>query len=172
VWPAPGATACRNCGCQRDQYVVEAFAGGTGRHSTPVHELKRKKSRSLKARLGDRVLRRIAKVQYVTLLLTFFAFFPDMTVPHSYTLMTRCQGSRNQFPSVSEIKTGLPRSSEATPMSSSCAYALNPDISGIGVRISYYLQTLFLGAVNRIACFHYIIDTACRLAVCAFGVAR
>ncbi|KAF7361202.1 hypothetical protein MSAN_01152300 [Mycena sanguinolenta] len=32
-------------------------------------------------------------------------------------------------------------------MSTSCSYGgLNPDISGIGVRISYYLQTLFLGA--------------------------
>ncbi|KAJ7801088.1 hypothetical protein B0H13DRAFT_2390168, partial [Mycena leptocephala] len=31
---------------------------------------------------------------------------------------------------------------------SPCAYALNPDISGIGVRISYYLQTLFLGCLS------------------------
>ncbi|KAF7361184.1 hypothetical protein MSAN_01150300 [Mycena sanguinolenta] len=30
-------------------------------------------------------------------------------------------------------------------MSTSCSYTLNPDISGVGVRISYYLQTLFLG---------------------------
>ncbi|KAF7366131.1 hypothetical protein MVEN_00489900 [Mycena venus] len=31
---------------------------------------------------------------------------------------------------------------------SSCAHALNSDISGIGVRISYYLQTLFLGCLS------------------------
>ncbi|KAJ7657267.1 hypothetical protein DFH06DRAFT_1297935, partial [Mycena polygramma] len=31
---------------------------------------------------------------------------------------------------------------------SSCAHALNTDISGIGVRISYYLQTLFLGCLS------------------------
>ncbi|KAJ7055868.1 hypothetical protein C8F01DRAFT_1157952 [Mycena amicta] len=31
---------------------------------------------------------------------------------------------------------------------SSCQYALNTDISGIGVRISYYLQTLFLGCLS------------------------
>ncbi|KAJ7613776.1 hypothetical protein DFH06DRAFT_1344533 [Mycena polygramma] len=30
----------------------------------------------------------------------------------------------------------------------SCRYALNTDISGIGVRISYYLQTLFLGFLS------------------------
>ncbi|KAF7333036.1 hypothetical protein MVEN_02410000 [Mycena venus] len=30
----------------------------------------------------------------------------------------------------------------------SCAHALNSDISGIGVRISYYLQTLFLGCLS------------------------
>ncbi|KAJ7301381.1 hypothetical protein DFH08DRAFT_1090220 [Mycena albidolilacea] len=31
--------------------------------------------------------------------------------------------------------------------SMSCAHALNSDISGIGVRVSYYLQTLFLGCL-------------------------
>ncbi|KAJ7624287.1 hypothetical protein DFH06DRAFT_1445958 [Mycena polygramma] len=31
---------------------------------------------------------------------------------------------------------------------SSCAHTLNPDISGIGVRISYYLQTFFLGCLS------------------------
>ncbi|KAJ7510600.1 hypothetical protein B0H11DRAFT_2215360 [Mycena galericulata] len=31
---------------------------------------------------------------------------------------------------------------------SSCTHALNSDISGIGVRISYYLQTLFLGCLS------------------------
>ncbi|KAJ7432695.1 hypothetical protein FB451DRAFT_1572945 [Mycena latifolia] len=29
-----------------------------------------------------------------------------------------------------------------------CQYALNTDISGIGVRVSYYLQTLFLGCLS------------------------
>ncbi|KAJ6554329.1 hypothetical protein B0H19DRAFT_144969 [Mycena capillaripes] len=29
-----------------------------------------------------------------------------------------------------------------------CLYTLNTDISGIGVRISYYLQTLFLGFLS------------------------
>ncbi|KAF7355822.1 hypothetical protein MVEN_00910400 [Mycena venus] len=31
---------------------------------------------------------------------------------------------------------------------SSCVHALNSDISGIGVRISYYMQTLFLGCLS------------------------
>ncbi|KAJ7661689.1 hypothetical protein B0H17DRAFT_1094252 [Mycena rosella] len=31
---------------------------------------------------------------------------------------------------------------------SSCPYSLNPDISGIGVRVSFYLQTIFLGCLS------------------------
>ncbi|KAJ7089461.1 hypothetical protein C8R44DRAFT_990889 [Mycena epipterygia] len=31
---------------------------------------------------------------------------------------------------------------------STCLYALNTDISGIGVRISYHLQTIFLGCLS------------------------